>query len=237
MTQSINLHTLILDSLNTLNRNRVMLTPQLMALSLSFLAGIVMSSGIDPESVTDMESLVRSPEIQRLVMLGTAIYSVLTAFAHGVTTAMARVLLERGSTSMLAARQFVSAGLAPLLALSLILGLSTVVGLAVLLLPGLLITLVLMFAMPAFVMGVGDPLVAVQKSISLVGSNLRESLLLFMAFAGGYMLLNVAMMIFLFIPFIGVLLSMFLTSTYMAVLSISMLRAYIALANQAGPTA
>jgi hypothetical protein len=234
MSQKFTPQTLIVDSAILLRRTPVLLLPQLMAMSVSFLAGIALSTGIDPESVTDLESLTSSTEVQRLVMLGTAIYSVLAAFAHGVTSAMARVLLEKGATSMVAARQFVSVRLVTMLALSLILGLSTVVGLAVLLLPGLIITLVLMYAIPAFVMGESDPLGAVQKSITLVMGNFRESLLLFMAFAGGYMLLNIALMIFIFIPLFGILLAMFLTSSYMAVLSLAMLRAYIALNYVAG---
>lgn len=229
MSPGINLKAMAMESALMLRNGQILLVPYLLGTSVSFFVFIGLFAGLDPELFNDINSFLESGEAERTLLIGTAVYSVLTVFAHGVATAMARELIQTGRTSFAVAARFLNARIVPLLSLSLLLGLSTVVGFAVLLLPGVILMFLLMYCMASFVMDGTDALGAVQRSYDVVTNNMSVSFWLFFIFAAAYFMLNLLMMLLVFIPVLGIIAGFMITSSYMATLSLTTLRVYVAL--------
>lgn len=221
-----NLMLIALDSARMLRGSYILMVPAMVASVLLFFVLFGLFAGLDPELFNDMETFLLAPETERALLIGTAFYAVLSMLALGATTAMCRVLVERGRTTLDDASAFISARGAAFIGLSMIMGLSMVVGLTIFLLPGIAVVFFMMYAMPALVMGAADPLDAMQKSFSTVMGNFRQSFWLFFSLMSAYLVLNMALMALVFIPVIGILGGFVFTAAHMAVLAMSSLRAY-----------
>lgn len=229
MSRKIDLKAMAMESALMLRGGQLLLVPYLLANSVSFLIFIGLFAGMDPELFNDVNTFLKSAEAEKTLLIGTVVYSVLTVLAHGVVTAMARELISKGHTSFAVAGEFLNVRFVPLLALSLLLGLSTVIGFAVLLLPGIIIMFLLMYSMAAFVMDVTDPLGAMQRSYEVVMNNMGVSFWLFFIFVAAYFLLNLLLMLLVFIPVLGIIAVFLIASSYMATFSLTTLRVYVVL--------
>lgn len=237
MTPRLDINALVGEGIRTIRGSYILLVPSMSAIVMSFITYMVLFSALDPELFKDLEKFAFSKEAQQRALIGAAAFSVLTVFAMGVTTAMARNLMETGRTSLDVARSFIMIRPSALLAVSLIIGLSIIIGFTVVLLPGILAAFMFMFSMPALVMGPGEPLSAVIKGLRVVTENLRDSFFLFVSIASMYFLLNIILLMLVFIPVIGVLAAFVLTSAFMSATSIVTLRAYIIFTAEKQPNA
>jgi hypothetical protein len=124
-------------------------------------------------------ALPPDPE-QAVHMLGVAFVSMLLSlYAYGVTLAMAREVLETGSTSLRTAG-FIAARLAgSFLAAGTLMTLLVGAGFMIFILPGVVIYCLLMFTFPAMVVDTVGVLEAMRLSVATVRANVKDAVLLF----------------------------------------------------------
>ena len=229
MKPKVNLLALALESSLLLKKSYVLIVPFMIATLLSFVAYFVMFAGLDPELINDLNVFFDSPEVQKIVLIGAACYSVLNVLAMGAASAMSLELIKRGRTSLGTAKLFLLSNGSRMFMLSVLMGLAVIVGMRLAIFPGLLAAFFLMFAPAVFVLESPDPLEAIRKSFMVVTANAGDCGWLFFSFSLAYFVMNLALMALIFIPVIGILAAFFMTCGYMAALTIVMLRVYIAL--------
>lgn len=157
---------------------------------------------------------------------------ILKLFAHGMTMAMAREALEKGTTSLStgvnsAVRYFMSFLIAAILT-GVIIG----IGSALFIIPGLIAAFLLLFTFPSIVVDGAGPFRAMKRSFDVVRSRLRDSVMLFMVVLIAGFLFGIAAKIASVIPVLGQIVGIMLSGVFGGYISVVVVKAYIILGGR-----
>ncbi len=152
--------------------------------------------------------------------------AIVALLAHGMTLAMVKQRLDGGSPTLSGGFRVAKDRIVPLAIAAVITGVLMSVGLMLLVLPGLIVTYLLLFTFAGVIgSGLSAP-AAIKKSVELTTREFGESAVLFLiivalgvVFAAASLLLNV-------IPFLGPVLSIVLGGLYTGYASILLLITY-----------
>jgi hypothetical protein len=217
MRKNLNLSLYIRGGVGVVRRNPIVLVPMLIAIILVVIVSLVM----------------------RQLALGFAggflnlvIMAALCIYAQGVTVAMAWDAHNRGSTSLDVGALIARRAASRLLPLSLIIGLLFSGGLLLVLVPGFIVLLFSMFAMPLVIVKNLSVFEALTESVKLVRNEFRSAMLMFVMLSFAGLMLFMAAAIFKeAIPFVGVVVSMGLWGVFIATASVIVLELYLELNN------
>lgn len=209
-----NLGDILREGFETLKKNYVLAIPAVIAALVRVMLGsfVVVSTKAEAAAV---------------IFIISFIALIIYYFAHGVTLAMARELLEKGETSLKTGVDVASSFLFHFLVTSILLSVIVGVGL-MLILPGLVAIFVLMFTFPSIIMHGLTPSEAIRNSYNLIRSNFTNSLLLFAVLAAIFIGISVVSLIFaVVIPVLGQFIAVVLDGAMGGFLALVLLRAYM----------
>jgi hypothetical protein len=221
-------------------KNYILFIPMLaVMLLLLFSSFILIGSGMFAMYLTG--SMIHLPGVKvsryGAVTLGVFILSllaiVLYLFAHGMTIAMAKEVIERGTTSLNRGIAVTMDRFGPLLGASTLVGLTVAAGFMLFVIPGILASLFFMLTFVAVIVENLDAVKAMKRSYGVVRSRLHDSVILFVALIVIGLALGVVNGVFTAIPLIGQLLSMALAAMYGGYVSIVVVRGYKELTSPA----
>ncbi len=214
-----NLGDILREGFETLKKNYVLAIPAVIAALVRVMLGsfVVVST---------------KAEAAAAIFIISFIALIIYCFAHGVTLAMARELLEKGETSLKTGVDVASSFLFHFLVTSILLSVIVGVGL-MLVLPGLAAMFVLMFTFPSIIMHGLTPSEAIRNSYNLIRSNFTNSLLLFAVLAAIFIAISVVSLMFaVVIPVLGQFVAVVLDGAMGGFLALVLLRAYTILRGE-----
>jgi len=213
----MHLQAVIKDSIDDLKNNYILAAPTLVA---SFI--FVFISFILWKRATDSSTSIFIGLVGAFVIL----------CAHGVTLAMARELLESGSTSLATSIDAGKKTFVPLLSLSLAITFLVLVGLRFFVAPGLAAAFFLIYALPfAINEGIGS-LEAIKRSFHLALTHKHDTFVLLAGVILSGLALALANVMLSVIPLLGQLAAVLLTGAYGGVVALVVVRVYTELTSR-----
>jgi hypothetical protein len=220
-------------------KNYILFIPMFAVMLLLLLCSLILiGSGILAMYLTGSMMHLTDDMVSRYgAMTGVFILSilgiVLYLFAHGMTIAMAKEIVERGTTSLNRGIAVTTERFGPLLGASALVGLTVAAGFMLFVIPGILASLFFMLTFVAVIIENLDAVKAMKRSYGVVRSRLRDSVMLFVALIIIGLALSVVNGIFNTIPFIGQLVSMALAAVYGGYVSVVVVKGYKELTSPA----
>lgn len=189
--------------------------------------------------ITALLALVflKSPEHTGALAAMGLVSMVLNYFSQGVTVAMAREALEIGRASSRTAIKTTSSFFYHFLAASVAVTALVSLGFMLLIIPGFVAMLFLMFVFPAIVMRELRPVEAIKESYRVVRANLGDSVLVFAVLVGMVIVIALVNMSLNAIPVLGDFISLVINGAFGGFSSVVVLRAYMVLSARTQPTA
>jgi len=207
----MHLQDVIKDSYQDFKRNYLLAAPTLVASFISvFITFIVWRNPSDSSTSTFVGLLS----------------SVVILYAHGATLAMARELLESGSTSISTAIDVSKNAFVSLLSLSLAVTALVMIGMKLFVAPGLAAVFFLIYALPQTINEGAGPFDAIRKSFHLAMTHKHDTLVLVSALVLSGLALALISAMLSIIPLLGQLVSVLLTGAYGGVVALVIMRVY-----------
>ncbi|MBI3456358.1 MAG: hypothetical protein HY002_11290 [Candidatus Rokubacteria bacterium] len=159
-------------------------------------------------------------------MLVTLIGGILTLVASGVTIVMARDALARREPSMGEALGTVMDRLADVLVASILVMVIVGIGMVLLVIPGIVAAIFLMFALPAVLLDGTGAVDALKRSTTLVKDNLGPVVGLIVGWIVAVIVVMIIAQILRFMPLVGRLASALLFGVFIAYLTVVVVSVY-----------
>jgi hypothetical protein len=208
---------LIKDSVNDLKHNYILAAPTLVASFISVFVTFIIWR--------------QSPDTSASAFVGL-VSSVVILYAHGVTLAMARELLETGSTSLATAIETGRKAFVSLFSLSLALTFLVLAGLAIFVAPGLAAAFFLVYALPSAVSEGAGPFQAIRRSFHLAMAHKHDTFVLLTVLVLSMLSLALASAMLTVIPLLGQLAVVLLTGAYGGVAALIVVRVHTELTSR-----
>jgi len=216
-TRQVDIGALVKEGLRVLKRNYTIAIPTVIGIfAVNFISLLV----------------VHSPEQTVRVIIMALVMLVLSSFSHGVTLAMAREALERGSTTLSTAWLVATRLLIVFFSLSVIISLLIIAGSMLFLFPGIAAAFYLMFAFPAVVVEGAGTMAALSRSVRVVRANTKESFIVFVFTLVATLVIALINIILSTVPVLGQLAGVVLSAAFSAVVAVVIMRVYKDLTRQ-----
>lgn len=160
--------------------------------------------------------------------------AVLNFMAHGVSLAMAKEAIEKGTTSLSTGAQAAVRYFFPFLTASVIISLLIGLG-SVLLIPGLIAAFLLFFTFPSIVVEGTGPFSAMKMSVSVIKSDLKNAAVIFIIITTTGFFLRLVSISLNRIPNVGYLMGVVLSGAFGGFVSTMLVMAYMEMRGAQGP--
>ncbi len=217
----MNITAVLKDSFDLMKRNWVLFVPVLAAIIL-----IALISFISIGSMIPFGELGPAGSVSHKQAIGMAGTSVVAAFilmllsgiigliAHGMTVAMIDDALKTEKTSLSSGWSKILHNIVPLIIASVLVGLIVSIGFMLLVLPGIIAIYFLMFSIIAVISDQTNGFSAIAHSARTVFRNIKTTIVLFLVLIAMGVLFGIVSMILGLIPFLGVILSVAVSTVF-----------------------
>lgn len=240
----MNLTALLKESFGIVRKNLLIALPLLAVSVLMLLLSLIFTGSMYPFEHTYMMGKI-SPEAAAagetgLSFFGTFVLmflgSVLVLLAGGMTTAMVDLSLKEEKGGLKAGWNRTIGRIIPLLIASVLVGLLTGVGFILLVIPGIIIAFLVMFALPAVMIDESGGFESIAVSTRTVVRNLRTTVILFLILIALGVLFGIVTTIIGLIPIAGPIIDAVISALYGAFMTAFIVLAYEGLkANPENP--
>ncbi len=240
----MNLTALLKESFDIVRKNLLIALPLLAVSVLILLISLIFTGSMDPFEHSYMMGKM-SPEGAAVAKSGLSVFgtfvlmffgSVLVLLAGGMTTAMVdQSIKDEGAVLKTGWNRTISR-IIPLLIASVLVGLLTGVGFILLVIPGIIIAFLVMFALPAVMIDESGGLESIAVSARTVVRNLRTTVILFLILIALGVLFGIVTTIIGLIPVAGPIIDVVISALYGAFMTAFIVLAYEGLkANPENP--
>ncbi len=218
----------------TLKNNPIIIIPTTIVsifislLSVLLIGGSIASMTIMGEEKTGHPSAMIGAEggLMGMVFILGIISMVLGTLSHGVVVAMAKEAIDKGKTSLNNGINSAIDRIGSLIVAAIAVSILVTLGTIIFFLPGLIASLLLMFTFVGIMVGNLGAINAMKKSIEMVKTNFKDSIVLFLVIAVIGLAFVIVSSILNIIPVFGQILGLILMGLYWAYISIILVRAY-----------
>jgi len=240
----MNLTALLKDSFDLVKKNLLIALPLLAVSVLMLLISLIFTGSMDPFDHTYMMGKM-SPEAaaagkSALGLFGVLVLmflgSVLVLLAGGMTTAMVDQSIKEERASLKTGWNRTLGRIVPLLIASVLVGLLTGVGFILLVIPGIILAFLVMFALPAVMIDEAGGLQSIGLSAKTVIGNLKTTVILFLILIALGVIFGIVTTIIGLIPIAGPIIDAVISALYGAFMTAFIVLAYEGLkANPENP--
>jgi hypothetical protein len=222
---------ILMDSVHVCRKHPLVFVPMLASVVIvSLLSLLLVGSAIPFAGTATPEQMIAGAG---MALGGIMLFSILTMLvsllAHGMTVIMAYDAVEGRSVTLKDGWTKTMERIVPLVIASIIVGLLLGIGFALLILPGLILALFLMFTFPAVMVDRKDAFRAISGSFRMAGHNFGTVFVIFLVAIALAVLFTLANMIVSLIPALGFVVAIILSCAFSGYLSVFILQAYLAL--------
>ncbi len=219
------------NSVGIAKRNYLLLLPTVVASLL--VAGIVWISRGATTAPEDPTMVGEALGLSTLVGAGLGVSAVVAfiggviiLLGHGMTVAMTHEAIRDGKTTLKSGFESAMQRVVGLVITAAVVGLLSTVGALLLILPGLIVAFLLMFAVVALIVDELGPIGALQRSVQAVIRHVGESFVVFLVLLALGVLFGFVAMILGLIPVVGNLLNVIIGGGYVALSSVLLVETY-----------
>lgn len=222
---------ILMDSIHVCRKNPLVFVPMLASVVIVTLLSLVLVGSMTPFTgmTTPEQIMAGAGAALGSIMLFSILTMLLSLLAHGMTVIMAFDAVEGRKVTLQDGWSRTLERIVPLVIASVIVGLLLGVGFALLVLPGLILLLFLMFTFTAIMVDRNDAFRAITTSFRMTAHNFGTVFVLFLVIIALGVLFALANMIVSLIPVLGALVAILLSCAFSGYLSVFILQAYLSL--------
>ena len=222
---------ILIDSIHVCRKNPLIFVPMFASVVIvTLLSLLLVGSAVPFAGMTTPEQMMAGAGAALgSIMLFSILTMLLSLLAHGTTVVMAYDAVEGRPVTLKDGWARTQERIVPLVIASVIVGLLLGIGFALLILPGLILVLFLMFTFTAIMVDRHDAFRAITTSFRMTGHNFGTVFVIFLVAIALGVLFALANMIVSLIPALGFVVAIILSCAFSGYLSVFILQAYLAL--------